>query len=543
MYRRIWFSIILLLAGFIIGAITQHHIVNGNGEADRNPPNNYGVSATHPLAVEVGMEVLKNGGNAADAAVAVSYTLSVVEPYGSGIGGGGQMLLLPAGKTEPVVYDYRETAPSSKKRGYKVTGVPGFVKGMETIHQDHGSEPFEKLITPAIEIAEEGFEVDQMFAERLAASSYRLPVDDLPQFFSTNGDAIQPGNILKQPELANTLTKIKEKGSSAFYEGELAESLTEAVPYLDEEDLEEYEVEITEPVKGELSEGMIYSASPPLAGLPFVQSLKLAEELNIEETKDNEDQFVHLMTEISRVTNNDRVKEVGDPAFNDIDVNELVSDEHIEELADRISPSKVSNNEVDDGEDVNDDHTDTTHFVIVDQDGMMVSATNTLSNFFGTGKYTDGYFINNSIQHFSSKSKSPNSYEPGKRSRSFTAPSIFMNEDRIIGIGSPGGKRIPSIMSEVLTRHFHLDQSLEEAVKAIRFYGEDDYLFVEESFSENVREQMQERGYKVETKHQPIYFGGIQALEVNNETGTIYGIGDERRNGTWDAKKKDKSNE
>ncbi len=542
-------SLCLFLNVFISGGVAHANSVSSEHESAPSVTDlmgsqeNYGVSASHPLAVEVGMEVLENGGNAADAAIAVSYTLSVVEPFGSGISGGGEMLLLPPEENEPVVYDYRVQSPSDEDWDNKESGVPGFIKGMDTIHQDYGSKPFAELISPAIDFAEDGFEVDQLLSERLIGAAPRMPVKDLPHFYP-DGEPLQPGETLKQTELAETLTQIKENGPNAFYKGEIGEHFMEAVPYVDEEDLEEYEVEKPEPVKGELNEGTIYSASPPLAGIPFVQSLKLAEEININETKDNEDRFVHLMAEISRVTNNDKIKEVGDPSFNEIDVDELVSDDHTQKLADDISSSKLSTETEDDGENVNDEHTDTTHFVIVDKDGMMVSATNSLSNFFGSGDYVDGYFINNAIEyHFSSKKDSPNRYEPNKRPRSSTTPSIFINEERAIGIGSPGGGRIPSVMAQVLARHFYLDESLEDAVKAKRFYGKDGYLYVEDGFSEEVKEDMEDRGYKIQAKHLPIYFGGIQALEVNKEEGTINGIADGRRGGTWDAKDKEEKEE
>lgn len=537
-------ALCLLLNLIISGGVVHANSVSS--EQDSTPSvtdlmgsqEGYGVSASNPRAVEVGMKVLENGGNAADAAIAVSYVLSVVEPFGSGIGGGGQMLLIPPKTNKPVVYDYRVQSTSDEKLGSKKSGVPGFVKGMDMIHRDYGSKPFAELISPAIDFAEKGVEVDKLLSERLTGASQRLPVKDLPHFYP-DMKPIKPGETLKQKELAKTLTKIKENGPNAFYKGEISESFIKAVPYMDKKDLEDYEIQKPEPVKGKLNEWTVYSASPPLTGVPFVQSLKLAEKMNIAETKGDEGRFTHLMTEISRVTKNDRIKEIGDPTFNKIDVDELVSDAHIQKLADNISPHKISTVTEDDGENVNDSHTDTTHFVIVDKEGMMISATNTLSNFFGTGEYTDGYFINNAIEYqFSTKKDSPNRYEPNKRPRSSTTPTILINGERAIGIGSPGGARIPSVMAQVLARHFYLDESFEEAVRAKRFYGKGKYLYVEDGFPEEVKVDMRNRGYNVQPMHISVYFGGIQALEVNKKEGTIDGIADSRRGGTWDAKGK-----
>ncbi|MFB4162262.1 gamma-glutamyltransferase [Alteribacillus sp. JSM 102045] len=535
-------SLCLILNIFVLGGIVHPHSVSSEENSVTDPTetyDNYGVSSSHPAAVEVGMEVLENGGNAVDAAIAVSYALGVVEPFGSGIGGGGQMLLLPPDENEPVVYDYRARAPSDEEWDDKVSGVPGLVKGLDVIYQDYGLTPFEDLISPAISLAKDGFKVDYLLWERLEGASYRMPVEDLPHFYP-EGEAVEPGETLKQTELAKTLTQIKENGPNAFYNGEISKQLIQSVPYLDEEELEEYEVEITEPVKGELNDGTIYSASPPLAGVSVVQSLLLAEKLNIAETKDNEGQFAHLMTEISKVTKNDRITEVGDPSFTDVEVDELISDNHIENLADQISTSHLSRETVDDEENVEDEHTDTTHFVIIDPDGMVVSATHTLSNFFGSGDYTAGFFINNSIEYFSRYSDSPNSYEPGKRSRSLTAPTIFTNEERVFGIGTPGGNRIPPVMAQVLARHFYFDESLKDAVEAKRFYGEDENLYVEDGFSDEVLKDITKKGYQSDTKNLAVYFGGIQSLELNKEDGSINGIADARRAGLWDAKDKNK---
>ncbi|MFB5660303.1 gamma-glutamyltransferase family protein [Alteribacillus sp. HJP-4] len=498
---------------------------------------NYGVTASHPLAAEAGMEVLENGGNAADAAVAVSYALSVVEPFGSGIGGGGQALHLDSDEETPSVYDYKVTAPSKDEKNGKVTGVPGFVEGMDTLHSEHGSASFDDLIDPAIELAEDGFEVDPILAERLDGAISRVDVEELDHFYPDE-EPIESGETLKQEELADTLTKIKEDGASTFYEGELGESFTDEFPHVDAEDLEDYEVTEPEPVQGEVNGGTIFSASPPLSGVPFVQSLKLAEHLDIEETEDDETQFAHLMSEISRVTNNDKINEVGDPSNEDVDADELVSDDYIEELADEISTTDLGTDSAGEDEAAEDENTDTTHFVVVDEEGTMVSATNTLSNFFGSGEYVDGYFANNSDKYFSDLSSSPNSYEPGKKARSSTAPSIFVNDDRILGIGTPGGQRIPNVMTQVLARNFYFDETLEEAVDEKRFHGYKGTFFAEPGLSEDVTDDMEERGYSIRTNHHTMFFGGIQALEVDAEDGSVTGIADERRGGKWDSTNK-----
>ncbi len=539
MRKKKTLPLFVLLHIFLLASITPFHTASAEANTENKLidfSDDYGVSASHPLAVDIGMEVLKNGGNAVDAAVAVSYALSVVEPFGSGIGGGGQTLLLPPKESEPIVYDYWAEAPNNPKAAYEQTGVPGFVKGMEQLHKDYGSKPFNELISPAINLAEEGFEIDYLLSQRLGGASKRLPVGTLDHFYP-NGNHLQPGDHLKQLELAKTLTSIKNKGADAFYQGEIGKSFIKAAPYITEKDLMNYKVQKTKPVKVELEKGTMYSASSPLAGITLAQSIKLAEKVDIENTKNNQSEFVHLMSEISRVTNNERIRNVGDPSFEDVDVNTLTSSEHIRKLEKQLS-SRPSTEIEDDGEKIDDNHTDTTHFVIIDKNGMTVSTTNTLSNFFGSGQYVDGFFLNNTLDNFSSHSTSLNYYEPGKRSRSFSAPTIIISDDKVLGIGSPGGRRIPTVMAQVLSRHLYMEESLEDAVNAPRFYGESGKLYIEKEFPEDLTAEMISRGYTLEPKLLPIYFGGIQALELDKEKHDITGIADIRRSGTWDSKNK-----
>src|SRR5690625_4944150 len=184
----------------------------------------YGVSASHPLAAKAGMDVLENGGNAADAAVAVSYVLGVVEPFGSGIGGGGEMLVYSEDDEEPTAYQYREVAPSGAQP--ETFAIPGFVKGMETVNQEEGSGSMDMkdLIAPAIEIAEEGFPADKHLVTRLKKGSHRMPVEEMSDFFP-DGSILEVNETLKQPELAESLKLIQEEGAAAFYSGDIADRI------------------------------------------------------------------------------------------------------------------------------------------------------------------------------------------------------------------------------------------------------------------------------------------------------------------------------
>ncbi|WP_080873598.1 gamma-glutamyltransferase family protein [Oceanobacillus timonensis] len=495
----------------------------------------YGVSSSHPLAVEAGMQVLENGGNAADAAVVVSYVLGVVEPYGSGVGGGGEMLVYPNDAEEPTVYEYRETAPESGAEPESFA-VPGLVDGMETLNQDLGSMDMDELIQPAIDYAEEGFEVDNHLVDRLRKGSYRMEPGELEEFFP-NGEALEAGNTLVQPELAETLRSIQEGGADAFYNGPIADQILEkeelSTAGVTAEDLNSFTTKTQKPAHGEFAGYDVYSAPPPLAGVTLIQSLQMAEQLNIASTEDNQRDYIHLIGEISKRSYDDRVENVGDTLVDDtIPTDELTSSEYSQQMADTISLDELSEDyEVNDSVSDEEDHDNTTHFVIIDQDGTMVSATHTLGNFFGSGDNVAGFFMNNQMENFSQRDDSLNSIEPGKTPRSFTSPSILTNGEKTIGIGSPGGKRIPMVMTQVLTKYLLFNEPFDEAIDDSRFYIEDNDILTETELDTDVQSGLRARGYEIYNQTDVDFYGGIQALIVDGESNEIFGSKDERRNG------------
>ena len=540
------FYSLIIVVFFIIGGFAIFQQMGGKSESkqqnkgfesseDISEGTGYGVSSSNPIAVEVGIEVLENGGNAVDAAIAVSYALGVVEPYGSGIGGGGGMLILTGDPDKGATFfDYRETSPASDNDRGRV-GVPGFVKGMEVIHKQYGRKDIADLIAPSIELAEEGFEVGQPLFERLAGAAYRMPVNDLPNFYP-GGSAIQEGEELKQPELAETLQLIQEEGSEAFYQGQIAKTIASEVRGITESDLKSYSVKERKPVYGEFSGYEVISAPPPFSGITLIQSLQMAEMLNIENASDNVTDFTHLIGEISKRANRDRLKNIGDPAFTEVDVDELTEKDYSEMLSQDISLEDLSDKYRLEGEDAEEEHISTTHFVVTDKEGTMVSVTNTLSNFFGTGKNVDGFFLNNNLDNFNKKSSSPNYYEPEKISRTFTAPTILRSEDKTIGIGTPGGSRIPMMLTEVLVRHLKFNEPLQDAIETPRFSVENDHIYTEIQYPVGVQNELNDMGYDVEMNSSPLYYGGIQALVIDKSENKIFGGADPRRKGTWMVK-------
>lgn len=514
----------------------------------------YGVSASHPLAVEAGMEVLENGGNAADAAVAVSYMLGVVEPYGSGIGGGG-VALIDEGKDDiPLVYQYREEAPKSgttPETFPETFAIPGFVKGMEKMNSDLGTRPMSELIEPAIQVAEEGFPINNYLAKRFEKGSSRMNVPEMPEYFPDN-HLLEAHDELIQLELARTLKSIQKDGSKAFYEGEIANDIVDHVEKIELSDLDNFEVEITEPVHGEFAGYDVYSAPPPLAGVTLIQMLQMAEASSIESI-DNPADYIHLSGEITKRAYHDRLESVGDPNHEfslDLNTKKTTSIDYSKQLIENFDNDKISDSdtyEINDSISDEEDHDNTTHFVIIDENDMMVSATHTLGNFFGSGDFVAGFFLNNQIDNYSLSPGSPNYLESEKVSRSFTSPSILSNDEKTIGIGTPGGKRIPAVMSDVLTRYLLLGDEWEDVMDDSRFYVEKDSIYTEAELDTDIQGQLRGKNannaksdeyYEIYNITEADFYGGIQALVHDKKSQELFGAADHRRPGSWQVKDK-----
>ncbi|MFE8699628.1 gamma-glutamyltransferase [Cytobacillus sp. FJAT-54145] len=492
----------------------------------------YSVVADNPTAVEIGMAVLNNGGNAVDAAVAVSFALSVLEPYASGIGGGGLMLVHPTNQREPILYDYRETAPLH--RTSKNIGVPGFVKGIEMAHNDFGVVPFEDLIEPSIHLAEKGIEVSSILHTTLKNAAYRMPVQQLEHFYP-NSKPIKTGELLVQSELATTLKQIKEQHSSVFYTGNLSEDIVNSSK-ITRKDLRGYKVRVSAPVKGDFSGYTVYAPPPPAGGVMLIQTLQMAEILNISQTRGNLPDYATLLGEIIKRSYKNRLNSIGDPEFNSIPIKKLTSKDFSSKLAHEVEyTNKNSTTPLDSKADM-EEQGNTTHFVIVDSEGMMVSTTNTLSNFFGSGHYVNGFFLNNQLDNFSLRKDSPNSYEAGKRPHSYISPLILAKDDKpIIGIGSSGGRRIPSTIANILIRICIFNEDPQDAVSSARFFSEfnKNMISLENKQDTNVENELQEQGYILDYSHSPSYFGASHVLIINYDKKEIIGAADSRRGGKW----------
>ncbi|MEW5783751.1 MAG: gamma-glutamyltransferase [Bacillota bacterium] len=502
-------------------------------EQGESTANGFGVSASHHLAVDVGMEILRQGGNAVDAAVAVGYALGVVEPYASGIGGGGVALVYPSGGSEPVVFDYRERASLSGKVPASYAGVPGFVLGMEEMHREYGSLPLSMLIEPSIKLAAEGFAIDGYLAERLRTNQYRMPVHELRHFYP-EGEPLKTGERLVQTALAETLRTIRNQGAAAFYRGTMADQVAGRVPGLEPADFALYRVEQKEPLTVSIGDYHVYSTPAPYSGATLLQILKLAQLTGVSEATNRVD-FIHTMADIIETSYQERAKTIGDPAFSEIDEKALVSDARMQELLAGLAESGLPGIVFPDPVLEEDKDGNTTHYVIVDSEGNMVSSTHSISQFFGSAIYVDGFFMNNQLRNFSQSAASPNRVEAGKAPRSYMSPVIIAKDGRpFIGLGTPGGNWIPMVLGQVLI-DFMAGRSLGDAVEKPRFYVYDNnVIFFEEEISGEEKEALRERGYSVFVLDEPVATA-VQGMVLDLERNRLYGVSEYYRAGKWSA--------
>ncbi|GAA0339259.1 gamma-glutamyltransferase [Oceanobacillus oncorhynchi subsp. oncorhynchi] len=503
-------------------------------ESEPDVPEAYGVSAGHPDAVEAGMTVLENGGNAVDAAVAAAYAISVVEPFASGIGGGGVTLVQEQGQ-DPEAYDYREVVPEGGVPSSDI-GVPGFVAGTKELHEDYGTADWETVIEPAIDLAE-GSEVSATLAEQLQSAQDRLPVGQLEHFYP-EGTAIEAGATLEQPALAEVLRDIRDSEGASFYEGDTGEALA-AIEGLDGDSLADFRVGRHDPVTGEFAGYKVTGAPPPLPGASVIQMLQIIEERGTLEEERNSTPFVHDIAMSWRIAQAFVDTDFGDPLFVDVPVDSYVDREQNAALAEEISSDSLLPE--DEERSYDDSDPNTTHITVIDDNGTVVSMTNTLTNFFGSGTYTEGFFLNNQMSRFDIGQTEQNEPEPGRRSVTWSSPMIVADEEGpVLGIGSPGGERIPIMLTQVIADWVQEDSNLEAVVEADRFHLTDNALVMESAPEADVREALLDIGYnEIREAPTPLYFGSVQALMIDRENDDISGAADPRREADWRVEPRD----
>lgn len=493
----------------------------------------YGVAAAHPDAVAAGIEILDAGGNAVDAAIATGFAISVVEPYASGIGGGGATLLAGPSKG-PIGYDYREKVAVDGNIPDSGTGVPGMVHGMATLHEDHGSMEWDELLEPAIELAADGFEVTELLAQRFRSDWGPTSIEGLGHFHDGR-EPLNAGDTLIQTELANTLTTLAEDGPEAFYTGSIVDQLTQ-VDGLDAETLATYETEDAPPVTGEFGDYEFVSAAPPLPGAAVVQQLQIAETLGAGDADPGSAAYIDRTSRAWETANQSVTDYFGDPDFVEVPTDQLTDPEANTALAEPAA----AHSQVPDAEREEITAGNTTHVTVVDDEGLVVSMTNTLTSFWGglESEYVGGFFLNDQLTRFDAIDTRANQPEPGRKSVSWSAPALVLDDQGrvVLGIGTPGGHTIPNILTSVMVPWALQDAPLQEAIDAPRHSLQNGVLALEGDPSPEVNELIDQRGWDLQvTTRADAVFGSVQALEVDYDNAAVIGARDTRRDADFEV--------
>jgi len=521
------------------------------------------VATQEALASDIGLKILKDGGNAVDAAVAVGFALAVTLPRAGNIGGGGFMMVYDAKQGKTVALDYREKAPSSAARdmyldsdGNAVSdlsryhglavGVPGTVAGLLKALEDHGTMSRGQVMAPAIALAENGIEVTAGLSESLEALSDRLQKWPSTKkiFFKPDGSAYQPGELLLQPELAKSLKLIAAKGNDGFYKGETARKLVKAVNEaggnMSLQDLANYQAIARVPVKGDYRGYEIVSMPPPSSGgIHIVQILNILEGYPLKDYGQNSAQTIHLMSEAMQLAYADRAEYLGDADFIDVPASGLTSQPYADKLRTLINPNKATpaatikaNNPLPYESD------QTTHFSIVDKDGNAVANTYTLNFSYGTGLVAEGtgILLNNEMDDFSAKPGVPNGYgliggdanavEANKRPLSSMSPTlVFKDSKPYIVTGSPGGSRIITTVTQVISNVIDHDMNIAEATHAPRIHDQwlPDEIRIEKALNIDTIKKLESMGHKVNPQ---AAMGSTQSIMITPNG--VYGSSDPR---------------
>ena len=524
-------------------------------------PGKAAIASAHYLATEAGHEILAKGGNAFDAAIAVSSTLAVVEPTSSGIGGGGFWLIHRAEDGFETMIDAREQAPAGAHKdmyldaegnvirdlavnGPLAGGIPGEIAGLEHLANNYGRLPLAVSLQPAIRIAREGFPVDEKFH---ALMKYRIEVikrwPAAAESYLADGETPPVGHIIKLPDLAWVLENVAERGAEGFYSGPVAELMVKGVQEAGGiwtmEDLAAYAVKERDPIRTMYGDYELISAPPPSSG-----GVAIAEILNILEPYPiNELPPVlrtHLVVEAMRRAYRDRAIYLGDPDFVDVPVDMLTSQYYADGLRASIRPDRATPSSMLAGNDQIPEGTDTTHFSIIDAEGNMVAATLTVNTPFGSCFMPPGtgFVVNNEMDDFSAKEGEPNAYgligfvaneiQPFKRPLSSMTPTFMMGEDKKAVIGTPGGSRIITmVLLGILD--FMRGNEPESWVSLPRFhhqYVPDKISAESDAFTPEQVEALQALGHEVEVRDST--WGNMHGAMWNLETGKVTAGSDPR---------------
>ena len=496
------------------------------------------VVSSNEYASNIGVEILKKGGNAIDAAIGVSFALAVVHPGAGNIGGGGFMVIRTSdGKVTTI--DFREKAPSNATKDMFLddslnvipgkswstslaSGVPGSVSGMWLAHQKFGSVNWGDIIRPSIKLAQYGFDLDALNCSYLNSEYYKnfLSNDKETKAIFTKDKPFKIGEKLFQIDLASTLRRIAFNGEKGFYEGETANNIVKCMQrtggIITESDLKNYKAVERKPIEFDYNGYKIYSMPPPSSGgIALAGILNQLENINFDTISYHSAEYIHYIVEAERNVYADRSVYLGDSDYNDIAINELTSKKYSNSRFNKIDINKarVSKN-VKEGSLIYNESEETTHYSVVDKWGNAVSVTTTVNGWFGNGIVVDdsGFLLNNEMDDFSSKPGHPNKYglignklnsiEPNKRMLSSMTPTIVEkpNGDLFLVLGSPGGSTIITTVAQIILNVINQNMSIKNAIEQSRFHHQwlPDVIYFEPlNFSKETLSSLQKMGHNI----------------------------------------------
>jgi len=523
------------------------------------------VVSQRMIASEVGAEILAQGGNAVDAAVATGLALAVVLPRAGNLGGGGFMVIYLKEEDKTIAIDYREKAPSAatrdlfldengdydrKKAQFSLlsAGVPGSVAGFHHALTKYGTLTWEEVLQPAIKLAEDGFVIPHDLANTLASKRYRERLSADPAaakvFFKKNKEIYSAGEILVQKDLAWTLKQLSQNGPEAFYSGDIAKLIVKEMErnggLITLQDLKNYNVAERQPLEGSYKGYKVVSMPPSSSGgTHLIQMLNMLEDFPIKEMGFGSADTIHILAEVMKRAYADRSKYLGDSDFYKVP-SSLISKQYAKALNKEISLDQVTpSNEVSPGNPYPYESPDTTHFSVMDSYGNAVSNTYTLNFSYGSGKMIPGtgMLINNEMDDFSSKPGTPNGYgllgseanaiEGNKRPLSSMTPTIiFKDQKPYMVFGSPGGSRIITTVLQVALNVMEHEMNIAQAVHSPRMHHQwlPEVLMLEKGFGSDTEKLLESKGYKL---YQSSTMGSVQAIV--KEGNYFYGSADPRR--------------
>jgi gamma-glutamyltranspeptidase/glutathione hydrolase len=527
------------------------------------------VASTNEVASRIGVDILKRGGNAIDAAIAVAFALAVTHPSAGNLGGGGFMMIrLKNGKSTAI--DYREMAPAAATRdiyldkdgnvikgeggsvvGYRASGVPGTVRGMELALKRYGSGKmtWAQLVDPAVQLAN-GFVVTHSLARSLRGSEdYLSQYPETKRIYLRNGNFYREGEIFRQPELAGTFARLKRGGPNEFYTGMTARLIVEDMKrnngLITLEDMKNYVAKEREPVKGTYRGHAIISMPPPSSGgAVLIQMLNILEGFDLKKHDWASSDRYHLMTEAMRRAFADRAEYMGDSDFVKVPIAGLIDKAYAESLRASIDPERASSSEtVRAGRPMGHESEETTHFTVVDAEGNAVANTYTLNNSYGSAVVAKGtgILMNDEMDDFAAKPGTPNLYgliqgernavAPRKRPLSAMTPTFVLSKDGSLWftIGSPGGPTIINTAFCVITNVIDYGMNIQHAIDAPRIHHQwlpDELVFEPYGLSGDTQKALKARGHNLA---RPRYLGDAEGIMIEPQTGVRLGATDPRR--------------